>query len=53
MTHPIEAMLAKWPMLYPDISGAVEQDGNGPGEAARVRSRVIVPILHPRPLYSL
>ena len=46
MLQPVEAMLAKWPMLYPEITDA--------DEAARVREEVITPILvTPRPLRYL
>ena len=45
MPQPMEAMLAGWPMMYPEISGAVEQDDDGPDAAASMRSKVIAPLL--------
>ena len=44
MPRPIEPMLARWPMLYPEIAGAdVENDSFN--EAARVRREVVAPLL--------
>ena len=44
MPRPIEHMLARWPMLYPEIAGAsVENDSSD--EAARVRREVVAPLL--------
>ena len=44
MPRPIEPMLARWPMLYPDMAGAsVENDSSN--EAARVRREVVPPLL--------
>ena len=37
MPQPIEVMLARWPLLYPETTDA--------DEAARVREEVIAPIL--------
>jgi len=37
-------MLARWPLLYPEIAGASEGDDQN-GEAARVRREVIAPLL--------
>ena len=40
MPQPVEAMLARWPLLYPETTDADEQNGNGPdGESAKVRRR--------------
>ena len=45
MHQPVEAMLARWPLLYPETTDADEQNGNGPDWAAKVRRQVIAPIL--------
>ena len=37
MTQPIEAMLARWPLLYPETTDSDEHNGNGPDWAAKVR----------------
>ena len=51
MPQPIEAMLARWPFLYPEITDASEQNGNDPdNDAARVRRQVIAPILESQDL---
>ena len=45
MLQPMEAMLPRWPLLYPETTDAGEQNGNGPDWAAKVRRQVIAPIL--------
>ena len=51
MPQPIEAMLARWPLLYPETTDADEQNGNDPdNDAARVRRQVIAPILESQDL---
>ena len=50
MPQPIEAMLARWPFLYPETTDAVEQDDNGHDHAAKVRRQVIAPILESQDL---
>ena len=51
MPQPIEAMLARWPFLYPEITDADEQNGNDPdNDAAKVRRQVIAPILESQDL---
>ena len=51
MPQPIEAMLARWPFLYPEITDDSEQNGNDPdNDAARVRRQVIAPILESQDL---
>ena len=45
MPQPLDAMLARWQELYPEITGASEQDEDGSDLAASVRRKVIVPIL--------
>ncbi len=43
MPTPVEAMLAKWPLLYPEVAGADEENDNG--EATRIREEVVRPLL--------
>ena len=45
MTHPLDAMLARWPVLYPEIMGASEPDDERARETVRVRREVIAPLL--------
>ena len=45
MTRSLEAMLARWQVLYPEITGAGEQYDDPASEADRVRSEVIAPLL--------
>ena len=45
MTHPLDAMLARWPVLYPEIIGASEPDDERARETVRVRREVIAPLL--------
>ncbi len=40
---PVEIMLAKWPLLYPEIAGAALE--NADDDAARVREEVVRPLL--------
>ena len=44
MVQPLETMLARWPLLYPEITDAGEQD-NRPGETDRIRQEVVAPLL--------
>ena len=44
MPQSLDSMLARWPLLYPEIAGASEEDDQT-GEAARVRREVIAPLL--------
>lgn len=44
MPRPIEPMLARWPMLYPEIAGASAENDIS-DEAARVRREVVAPLL--------
>ena len=46
MARQLDAMLARWPELFPEITGASEQDNDPSAEAARVRRQVIAPLLH-------
>lgn len=41
--NPVEIMLAGWPVLYPEITGAGEQ--GGADEVARVREEIVRPLL--------
>ena len=43
MPNPVESMLARWPVLYPEKAGADEENVNG--ETARVREQVVSPLL--------
>ena len=45
MLQPLEVILDKWPILYPEISGSGESDGSGPDEAARIREEVVAPLM--------
>ena len=45
MTWPLEAMLAKWSLLYPEIMGASEPDDERARETVRMRREVIAPLL--------
>ena len=45
MPNLLEAMLAQWPVLYPEIMSAGEQDDERARETVRVRSEVIAPLL--------
>ena len=45
MPQQLEAMLARWQELYPEIVGATERDDNGPAEAERVRDEITAPLL--------
>ena len=40
-----ETLLARWPLLYPEITGASEQDDDVLGEAERIRKEIIAPLL--------
>ena len=44
MPQPLDDVLAKWTVMYPEITGAI-QDANGPGQAARIREAVVAPLL--------
>ena len=50
MLQRVEAMLARWPMMYPETSDADEQNGNGHDHAAKVRRQVIAAILESQDL---
>ena len=50
MLQRVEAMLARWPMMYPETTDADEQNGNGHDHAAKVRRQVIAPILESQDL---
>ena len=45
MPRQLDAMLARWPALFPEITGASEQDDRS-GETGRVKKELIVPLLH-------
>ena len=45
MPIPLDDMLARWPVLHPELMDAGEQDDNGPGEAARVRDEITAALL--------
>ena len=45
MPNPVEAMLARWPLLYAEIMDIKGLDYDLPREAARVRQEVIAPLL--------
>ena len=45
MPNLLEAMLAQWPVLYPEIMSAGEQDDERARETVRVRREVIAPLL--------
>ena len=38
-------MLAKWPLLYPEMTGAGEQDEGPPDEAGKVGREIFAPLL--------
>ena len=44
MARQLDAMLARWTLLYPEITGASEQDDSS-GETRRVKKELIVPLL--------
>ena len=44
MPRQLDAMLARWTFLYPEITGASEQDDSS-GETGRVKKELIVPLL--------
>ena len=41
MTRPLEAMLAKWPVVYPVSMDAGERDNERPGGAERIREEIV------------
>ena len=43
MPNPVEVMLARWPLLYPEVAGADEENDND--EAIRVQEEVVRPLL--------
>ena len=43
MPQPVENMLAKWALLYPEMTGASERHDHD--ETARVRKEVVSPLL--------
>ena len=43
MPQPVEAMLAGWPLLYPEMMGAEERGDSD--EAAKIREEVVRPLL--------
>ena len=43
-----EPMLARWPLLHPEITGASEQDDDRVDETNRIRELVVTPILESR-----
>ena len=45
MNHPLDALLARWPVLYPEIMDASEPDDERARETVRVRREVIAPLL--------
>ncbi len=45
MPNLLDAMLAQWPVLYPEIMGASEPDDERARETVRVRYEVIAPLL--------
>ena len=45
MPKPLDAVLARWPALFPEITGTSEQFDDNSAEAAMVRRDVIVPLL--------
>ena len=45
MPQPLDDVLAKWTVMYPEITGASEPDDDGPDAAASMRSKVIAPLL--------
>ena len=47
-----EPLLSRWPLLYPGVTGASEQDEDLLVEAERIRKRVIAPLLHTDDLSS-
>ena len=49
MPH-LDAMLAGWPVLYPEIASAGEQDNDRLAEADRIREQTVTPILESRDL---
>ena len=40
-----EPLLARWPLLYPEVMGTSEQDDDLLGEAERIRKKTIAPLL--------
>ena len=45
MTNPLEAMLARWPVLYPEITSDGEGDYDLTSASLQVRGEVIAPLL--------
>ena len=43
--NPLDTMLAKWPFLYPEITGTGGQGDARTGDADRVREEVLRPLL--------
>ena len=41
-----EQLMARWPLLYPEITDADEQDADLLGEAERMKKEVIAPLRH-------
>ena len=48
MPKPLDAMLSRWPLLHPEITGASEKDDARTGDAARVREESSVRSWRPR-----
>ena len=46
MPKPLDAVLARWSLLYPEITSAREQDDDVLVEAETIRKEVIAPLLH-------
>ena len=52
MPRPLESILSQWPVLYPEMMGADEQDDNSSGEADRIRELVVTTMLQSRDIAS-
>ena len=48
-----EPLLARWPLLYPEVMGADEQDDDLLGQAETIRKEVIAPLLHTDDLHNV
>ena len=52
MTRPLEAMLARWQVLYPEMMSAGEQYDDPASEADRTRELMVTHILQSRDIVS-
>ena len=52
MPQSLEVMVARWPLLYPEIAGADEADDDRNSETVTVRREVIAPLLEAADIHS-